>query len=100
MTCGADLNAREDNKRNLQYFEHTTMRGLYECIESWQAANRKRFQSLDIQRDGDLFCCITLTNPTEVTIVGSRSLTPSGNSTTPSRVGCLVTRRHAGTEVS
>jgi hypothetical protein len=60
----------EDNKRNLQYFEHTSMRGLYECIECWQAANRKRFQSLDIQRDGDLFCCIALTNPTEVTIVG------------------------------
>ena len=46
------------------------MKGLYDTIESWQIENRKRLLSLNIQKDGDCFCCIALTNPSEVVIVG------------------------------
>lgn len=57
------------NKRNVQYFEGSSMRGLYKEINNWQVKNKKRFLSLGIERDKDRFCCIGLTNPTEVTIV-------------------------------
>lgn len=57
------------NKLNTLYFEHTTMKGLYNTIESWQAENRKRLLSVNIQKDGDNFCCIALTNPSEVMLV-------------------------------
>ncbi len=56
------------NKRNLLFFESASMRGLYECLETWQTENNKRFLSTNIQKDGDKFCCIALTNPTEVII--------------------------------
>ena len=52
----------DDNKRNLLYFESSSMRGLYDCMETWQNENRKRLLSIDIQKDGDNFCCIALTN--------------------------------------
>ncbi len=57
-----------DNKHNLLYFEATTMRGLYQIMEEWQAANRRRLLSVSIQLDGSLFCCIALTNPMEVVV--------------------------------
>lgn len=57
-----------DNKRNLLYFESSSVRELYNTMESWQAENEKRLLSVNIQRDGDQFCCIALTNPTEVVI--------------------------------
>ena len=57
-----------ENKRNLIFFEDTSMRGLYNCMEQWQADNQKRLLSTNIQKDGDLFCCIALSNPTEVVI--------------------------------
>jgi hypothetical protein len=60
----------DPNKLNTLYFEDTTMKGLYQTIESWRIENRKRLLSLKIQKDGGLYCCIALTNPTEVTIVG------------------------------
>ena len=59
----------DDNKMNLVYFESTSMRGLYEAMREWQEANRKRLLSTSIQKDGGLFCCIALTNPSEVVIV-------------------------------
>jgi hypothetical protein len=59
----------DDNKRNVVYFEEPSMRSLYETIDNWQATNRKRLLSINIQRDGDLFCGIAVTNPTEVNIV-------------------------------
>jgi hypothetical protein len=59
----------EDNKRNLIFFESSSVRGLYGKMDDWQNANRKRFHSVTVQKDGDLFCCIALTNPAEVTIV-------------------------------
>jgi hypothetical protein len=45
------------------------MMGLYSAIEEWQNQNKQRFLSLSIERDGDDFCCIALTNPSEVVIV-------------------------------
>ena len=58
-----------DNKRNLQYFEAPSMKELYSTIDNWQAKHRKRFASLHVERDGSNFCCIAMTNPTEVMIV-------------------------------
>ena len=60
----------DSNKLNTLFFENTSMKGLYDTIESWQIENRKRLLSLNIQKDGDSFCCIALTNPSEVVIVG------------------------------
>jgi hypothetical protein len=59
----------KQNKRNLLYFESPTMHGLYECMEKWQEKNSKRFLSISVQLDGGKFCCLALTNPTEVVIV-------------------------------
>lgn len=59
---------KDDNTMNVVYFENATMRGLYQDIISWQEANQKRMLSLEIAKDGDLFCCIGLTNPSEVII--------------------------------
>jgi hypothetical protein len=56
------------SKRNLVYFEHSSMRGLYNEMERWQQATSKRLLSVSVQRDGDNYCCIALTNPTEVVI--------------------------------
>jgi hypothetical protein len=59
----------EQNKRNLLYFESSSMRDLYDSMENWQNTNHKRLLSVSIQQDGGRFCCIALTNPTEVVIV-------------------------------
>jgi hypothetical protein len=56
------------NKRNLLYFENPSMRGLYACMEEWQQANNRRLLSISVQQDGGNYCCIALTNPTEVVI--------------------------------
>jgi hypothetical protein len=58
----------ESSKRNLLYFEHSSMRGLYECMDEWQQANHRRLLSISIQQDNGNYCCIALTNPTEVVI--------------------------------
>jgi hypothetical protein len=58
----------DENKHNVLFFENSTMKGLYNSIESWQNTNQKRFLSMSIQKDGNSFCCIALTNPTEVVI--------------------------------
>ena len=63
-----------ENKRNIQYFESHSMHSLYKDMENWQNENHKRFLSTDIQKDGDMFCCIALTNPGEVVITN-----PEGN---------------------
>jgi hypothetical protein len=62
----------DENKRNLQYFEASSMRELYDCMQTWQKSNQKRFLSVSIQEDGGQFCCIALTNPSEVVITNSR----------------------------
>lgn len=58
----------DNNKRNLIYFESGSMRELYNSMEKWQSDNNKRLLSTNIQKDGDNFCCIALSNPTEVVI--------------------------------
>ena len=61
----------DENKRNLQFFEADSMRELYNCMQAWQDANQKRLLSVSIQADGGKFCCIALTNPSEVVITSS-----------------------------
>ena len=58
----------DPNKRNILYFESDSMRSLYETMDKWQVENNKRLLSLNIQADQDNYCCIALTNPTEVVI--------------------------------
>jgi hypothetical protein len=58
----------DTNKRNLVYFENPSMRGLYASMDEWQQTNNRRLMSVSVQRDGDNYCCIALTNPTEVVI--------------------------------
>ena len=69
-----------DNKRNLLYFEGDSMQQLYDTMEQWQIANSKRLLSLNIQQDSGRFCCIALTNPTEVVLTSSKG-TPISTST-------------------
>ena len=64
-----------ENKKNLLYFEASTMRELHKVIEEWQNENQKRLLSFSVEKDGDMYCCLGLSNPTEVTIV-----TPEGYS--------------------
>jgi hypothetical protein len=59
------------NKRNLVYFENPSMRGLYACMEEWQQVNNRRLLSVSIQQDDGNYCCIGLTNPTEVVITSA-----------------------------
>ncbi|WP_067541944.1 hypothetical protein [Nocardia crassostreae] len=59
------------NKRNLHYFESPSMRGLFESMDEWQEAHGRRLLSISVQQDGDTFCCIALTNPTEVVITSA-----------------------------
>jgi hypothetical protein len=60
----------EDNKHNILFFSSTSMQGLYDSMNEWQNANKKRFLSLNVQQENGEFCCIALTNPSEVVIVG------------------------------
>jgi hypothetical protein len=60
-----------DNKLNLQFFEAPSMKELYNQMQDWQVENRKRLLSISIEQDRESFCCIALTNPTEVVIVDS-----------------------------
>jgi len=59
----------DDNKHNLQYFESLSMRELFDLMEGWQNEHKKRLLSTNIQKDGDKFCCIALTNPSEVLVM-------------------------------
>ena len=59
----------DDNKHNILFFEGASMRELHANMENWQNANKKRFLSMSIQKEGEGFCCIALTNPSEVVIV-------------------------------
>lgn len=58
----------DENKQNLQYFAAASMRKLYDQMQAWQRTNKKRFLSASIHQDGGEFCCIALTNPTEVVL--------------------------------
>ena len=67
-----------ENKHNLLYFENDSMNGLYRDMEEWQQSNNKRLLSISIQCDNGKFCCIALTNPSEVVIV-AREWSPYNN---------------------
>ena len=58
----------DENKHNLIYFESTSMKALYDTMEEWQQINNKRLLSTNIQKDKGKFCCIALSNPSEVII--------------------------------
>ena len=58
----------DPNKNNLVYFESASMKELFQEMERWQHSNQKRLLSTQIQKDHGKFCCIALTNPTEVVI--------------------------------
>ena len=64
-----------ENKKNLLYFEASSMKKLHKVIEDWQNDKEKRLLSLAVEKDGDMYCCLGLSNPTEVTIVN-----PEGHS--------------------
>jgi hypothetical protein len=66
------------NKRNLVYFENPSMRGLYACMDEWQQANNKRLMSISVQQDNSNYCCIALTNPTEVVITSADGYSYAG----------------------
>ena len=80
----------DENKRNLQFFEAGSMRELYDCMQAWQDANKKRFLSVSIQEDGGKFCCIALTNPSEVVITNS----DGSRDEEVNRDGCLHVRNY------
>ena len=60
---------KDNNKRNILYFESNSMKDLHDNMNEWQVENKKRFLSLSINEDQGKYCCIALTNPTEVVIV-------------------------------
>ncbi len=76
----------DDNKRNLHYFESHSMQGLFEVMDEWQQKNNKRLLSTNIQPENGKFCCIALTNPTEVIICDGEG---SGRKATVGRNGDL-----------
>lgn len=61
----------EKNKHNLLYFESSSMRGLFDSMENWQNTNNRRLLSISVQQDSGNYCCIALTNPTEVVITSA-----------------------------
>ena len=63
----------DNNKNNLHFFAADSMSELHEELLEWQAENQKRFLSLEIQHDEGQFCCLALTNPTEVVIMARKS---------------------------
>ena len=81
----------DDNKHNILFFEGASMRELHATMEGWQNANKKRFLSMSIQKEGEGFCCIALTNPSEVVIVSKGTFGASAH-VTPA--GSLAVRLH------
>ncbi len=65
----SEVRDMDENKRNLQYFEAESMAGLFDALRAWQHENEKRFLSLNVQNDHGKFCCIALTNPSEVVLM-------------------------------
>ena len=62
----------DNNKHNILYFEGSTMRVLHNTMDEWQKENEKRFLSMSVNKDGENYCCIALTNPSEMVIVNGR----------------------------
>ncbi len=68
----------DDNKKNLIFFEGSSMRQLYDNMEKWQTENKKRLLSMNIQKENDNYFCIALTNPSEVVIVAKTHIGSEG----------------------
>ena len=64
----------DNNKNNLHFFAADSMSQLHQQLLKWQAENQKRFLSLEIQHDEGQFCCLALTNPTEVVIMARKKM--------------------------
>jgi hypothetical protein len=79
----------DDNKRNLMFFESSSVRELYDKMDAWQQKVSKRLHLVTIHKDGEMFCCIALTNPAEVIIVDP----VSGNSAFVESYALCVTHR-------
>ena len=80
----------EKNYDNLLYFEGTSMLKLFLSMDRWQDDNKKRFLSMSVHKDGDLFCAIACTNPIEVSIVDGGNDSGQGR-TARVRYGALWT---------
>jgi len=63
----------DNNKHNILYFEGSSMRVLHNTMDEWQKENEKRFLSMSVNKDGETYCCIALTNPSEVVIVSGNN---------------------------
>ena len=50
----------DEHKYNLEYFEASSMKELFDLMKTWQNENEKRLLSFSIEKDGDKFCCIAL----------------------------------------
>jgi hypothetical protein len=66
----------DENKRNVHYFEADSMAALFDLLQAWQNENEKRFLSFGIENDAGMFCCIALTNPSEVIIMSALGTGP------------------------
>lgn len=58
-------------KRNLVYFESSSMRGLYTSMDEWQQVNNRRLLSISVKKDGGNYCCIAFAGPAEVVITSA-----------------------------
>ena len=76
----------DPNKRNLQYFKNASMDGLYADMEDWQNTNQKRLMSTSILKDGDMFCCVALSNPSEVIICSGKGFNKQAEVDTIGRI--------------
>lgn len=63
---------KDNNKRNILYFECVSVKTLYQKMNLWQKENNKRFLSMSINKYQEKYCCIALTNPSEVVIVSGK----------------------------
>jgi hypothetical protein len=68
----------DPNKRNLVFFEGSSMRGLYDSMDKWQRSHDCRLLSVSIQQDQGNYCCIALAGPAEVVITDEVGLYQAG----------------------
>lgn len=53
-----------EDESNIQFLQDESMQGIYIKLKELC----RQVHSINIQRDGGMFCCIALTGPREVTI--------------------------------
>ena len=57
------------DNQNVLFFENKSMRSLYDDLNRWRNETGREFSSVNIEKDGDKFCCIAFANPVDVVIV-------------------------------